>query len=113
MLLIVTLSTHFLQGINLLDTAPWYGHGKSETVLGKALEGIPRQAYYLNTKCGRLVSSRLWLLIVCFTRYNPDVMGMFDFRAERVIASVEESLGRLGVEYIDCIQVALLSALKR
>lgn len=38
---------------------------------------------------------------------------MFDFRAERVIASVEESLGRLGVEYIDCIQVALLSALKR
>ena len=29
-------------GINLIDTAPWYGHGKSETVLGKALKGIPR-----------------------------------------------------------------------
>ncbi len=37
----------------MIDTAPWYGHGKSETVLGKALEGVPRSAYYLNTKVGR------------------------------------------------------------
>ena len=26
-------------GINLIDTAPWYGHGKAEEVLGKALKG--------------------------------------------------------------------------
>lgn len=76
-------------GINL-DTAPWYGHGKSETVLGEALKGIPREAYYLFTKCGR---------------YLPDVMETFDFRAERVITSVEESLARLGVSYIDCLQI--------
>lgn len=37
-------------GINLIDTAPWYGHGKSEMVLGEALRDIPRQAYYLTTK---------------------------------------------------------------
>jgi aryl-alcohol dehydrogenase-like predicted oxidoreductase len=36
-----------------VDTAPWYGHGKSETVLGKGLEGVPRSAYYLTTKVGR------------------------------------------------------------
>ena len=32
---------------------------------------------------------------------------MFDFRAERVIRSVDESLQRLGLEYIDIIQVSI------
>jgi L-galactose dehydrogenase len=77
-------------GINLIDTAPWYGHGKSETVLGKCLQGIPRQAYYLNTKVGR---------------YLPNVEQTFDFSAERTIQSVKESLERMGVEYLDCVQV--------
>ncbi|XP_077978962.1 uncharacterized protein LOC144434386 [Glandiceps talaboti] len=77
-------------GINLIDTAPWYGHGKSETVLGKALKGIPREAYYITTK-------------VC--RYQPNVDEMFDFTAERTIQSVDESLQRLGLDYVDVIQV--------
>ena len=38
-------------GINLIDVAPWYGHGKAEQALGDALQGVPRQAYYLTTKC--------------------------------------------------------------
>eukprot|EP00058_Branchiostoma_floridae_P020921 XP_002606411.1 hypothetical protein BRAFLDRAFT_67662 [Branchiostoma floridae] len=77
-------------GINYIDTAPWYGHGKSETVLSKALQGVPRQAYYLSTK-------------VC--RYEADVHKMFDFSAERTLRSVDESLARLGLSYVDIIQV--------
>ena len=38
-------------GINLIDVAPWYGHGAAESVLGEALQGVPREAYYLTTKC--------------------------------------------------------------
>ena len=38
-------------------------------------------------------------------RYVPDIETMFDFRGERVIASVDESLERLGLSYLDCIQV--------
>ncbi len=48
------------------------------------------QAYMLNTKVGR---------------YEQEVDKMFDFTAERVTRSVDESLERLGLEYIDCIQV--------
>ncbi|KAL4222889.1 hypothetical protein ACF0H5_018929 [Mactra antiquata] len=77
-------------GVNLIDTAPWYGHGKSETVLGQGLKEIPRSSYYITTKVGR---------------YLPNVTEMFDFRAERVIRSVDESLQRLGLEYVDVIQV--------
>ncbi|XP_076460782.1 uncharacterized protein LOC143293596 [Babylonia areolata] len=77
-------------GINYIDTAPWYGHGKSETVLGKALQDIPRSCYYIATKVGR---------------YLPDIDKMIDFSAERTLRSIDESLDRLGLDCIDIIQV--------
>lgn len=77
-------------GINYIDVAPWYGHGKAETVLGKALKDVPRKAYYIATK-------------VC--RYQPEIQKMFDFSAERTLQSVDESLTRLGLDYVDIIQV--------
>ena len=40
-------------GINLIDTAPFYGLTKAETVLGKALREIPREKYLLATKVAR------------------------------------------------------------
>jgi len=78
------------KGINLIDVAPWYGHGKAETVLGKALATVPRDKYFVATKVGR---------------YLPDVENMFDFSAERTLASIDESLCRLGLDYVDIIQV--------
>jgi L-galactose dehydrogenase len=73
-------------GINLIDVSPYYGRTKAETVLGKALLGISRDRYYLETKVGRY-----------------DQAG-FDFSAARVTASVDESLARLRGEYVDLIQ---------
>ncbi len=73
-------------GINLIDCAPYYGQTKAEMVLGKALATVPRDSYYLSTKVGR---------------YGKDD---FDFSAERVIQSVDESLKRLQVETVDIIQ---------
>jgi len=40
-------------GINYFDVAPAYGGTVSETVLGKALKGIPRNRYFLSTKVGK------------------------------------------------------------
>jgi L-galactose dehydrogenase len=76
-------------GINLIDTAPFYGLTKAETVLGKALREISRDRYYLATKVGR------------YGYKEKD----FDFSAARVTASIDESLARLGVDYVDFIQV--------
>ncbi len=77
------------QGINLIDTAPYYGATTAETVLGKALRTVPRDKYYLATKVAR---------------YGAEIKD-FDFSAQRVTASVDESLARLGVDYVDFIQV--------
>lgn len=78
------------KGINIIDTAPWYGHGESEKILGLCLEGIPRKAYYLNTKC---------------CRYAKDPALMFDFSAERTRRSIDESLKRLKQDYVDVLQI--------
>lgn len=77
-------------GVNLIDCAPWYGHGKAERVLGEAFKQVPRQSFYFHTKVGR---------------YEADQLEMFDFSAERTLKSIDESLARTGLEYIDCIQV--------
>ncbi len=70
-------------GMNFIDTSPFYGKGMSECLLGIALKGIPRDRYYLGSKLGR---------------YDRD---HFDFSARRVIESVDVSLHRMGVEYLD------------
>jgi L-galactose dehydrogenase len=72
-------------GVNFIDVAPYYGVTRAETVLGKALQNIPRDSYYLCTKVGR---------------YG---FADFDFSAERVITSVDESLKRLNIEYADIL----------
>ena len=77
-------------GINFIDVSPYYGHTKAETVLGKALRDIPRDKYYLSTKVGR---------------YGKDGVNTWDYSAQRVKASVYESMDRLGIDYIDLINV--------
>lgn len=87
---IATVNKALKSGINYIDTAPYYGQGRSEEVLGMALKDIPRSAYYLATKVGR---------------YEQRFEGMFDFSAKKTRESVEKSLDLLGVEYVDIIQV--------
>lgn len=77
-------------GINLIDVSPYYGHYKAETVLGKALRHIPRDKYYLSTKVGR---------------YGQDGVNTWDYSARRATESVYESMERLGIDYIDLINV--------
>ena len=45
----------FHLGLNLVDTAPLYGAGKSETRLGLALKEVPRDSYILASKVGRIL----------------------------------------------------------
>jgi len=77
-------------GINFIDVSPYYGHYKAETVLGKALRQIPREKYILSTKVGR---------------YGKDGVNTWDYSAQRATDSVYESMERLGVDYIDIINV--------
>jgi L-galactose dehydrogenase len=76
-------------GINYFDVSPYYGRTLAETRLGQALAGH-RQQVILATKVGR---------------YDRDRDTGFDFSAARITRSLEESLHRLGSDYIDVLQV--------
>lgn len=70
-------------GMNLIDTSPFYGRGMSEVLLGQVLPQIPRERYFLCSKLGRYSGRH------------------FDFSARRVEESVDISLERMRVDYLD------------
>jgi L-galactose dehydrogenase len=74
------------EGMNLFDTAPYYGLGLAEERLGAALKGRRRHAL-IATKCAR---------------YDFD---RFDFSAASVRQSIEDSLHRLQTDYVDILHV--------
>lgn len=76
-------------GINLIDTAPVYGFGRSEEIVGKALEGIRDQAV-IATK-------------VALEWPNEEVRR--NASATRIRQEVEDSLRRLRTDRIDLYQV--------
>ncbi|MGA2661416.1 MAG: aldo/keto reductase [Verrucomicrobiota bacterium] len=80
-------------GINYFDVAPAYGGTVAETVLGKALRGIPRGRYYLSTKAGKYTQPG---------GYGDDTL---DYSRARIRASLKESARRLGTDYFDLIHL--------
>lgn len=72
-------------GINFVDTAAYYGRGMSEILLGQILPKYPRESIVVSTKLGR---------------YAPK---HFDFSAKRVAESVDVSLERMRLDYLDMV----------
>jgi aryl-alcohol dehydrogenase-like predicted oxidoreductase len=93
-------------GITSIDTAPIYGQGKSEELVGQAIKGIPRHKVQILTKYGM----RWDLTKGTFGFKTKDNDGkdidVYKYAAkESVIKECEESLKRLGTDYIDLYQI--------
>jgi aryl-alcohol dehydrogenase-like predicted oxidoreductase len=79
-------------GINWIDTAPIYGQGRAEEVVGRALRGhAVGHEVFVCTKCGR--------------HTLPDGSPYGDLRPQSIREECETSLRRLGVERIDLYQI--------
>ena len=76
-------------GVNWIDTAPFYGWGRAEEIVGRAIHG--RDGVLVFTKCGTL--------------RRPDGSDYMDLRPGAIRADVEDSLRRLGVERLDLLQI--------
>ena len=87
-------------GINYIDTAPVYGTGESERLLGEALKGR-RHDFILQTKC-----SLNWRNEGGNFHYSRDGYTVNnDTRAEAVKRDVEDSLRRMQTDYLDSVIV--------
>lgn len=98
------------EGVRYFDTAPHYGLGLSERRLGEALRDRPRDAYVLSTKVGRVLDP----LPADATGRGGDGLSegfavpathrrRWDFSADGVRRSIEDSLERLGLDRIDIV----------
>ena len=88
-------------GVNYFDTAPLYGHGLAEERLGRIL-GKVSQPFVLQTKVGRVLN---WVekadSVPWFPDADPHIQPVFDYSADGITRSLEDSLKRLGVDHID------------
>jgi aryl-alcohol dehydrogenase-like predicted oxidoreductase len=78
------------KGINWIDTAPAYGLGHSEEIVGKALKKLPRRPI-VATKCG--------------IEWDNNRKSTHELKGESIRREVEASLKRLGVDVIDLYQI--------
>jgi D-threo-aldose 1-dehydrogenase len=112
---VATVEHAWSLGIRTFDVAPLYGYGAAERRLGRALAGKPRDEFVLSTKVGRLVRNEREIAPGAdvdrqatadgredaFYVVSEPVRMVFDFSADGVRRSIEESLGRLGLDRID------------
>ncbi|MCP2335696.1 aldo/keto reductase [Actinomadura rupiterrae] len=92
-------------GMRYLDTAPHYGAGKAERILGAALSDVPRESFTISTKVGRVLRPLR-------PGESPDSAGFegeppvkreWDFSRDGVLRSLESSLERLGIDRVDMV----------
>ena len=76
-----TIRTGVDWGLNFVDTAPVYGSGESEAVIGRALKGLRNQ-------------------VVLATKVSPQNLGETD-----LVESVQASLKRLQTDWVDLLQI--------
>ena len=92
------------KGIKTFDTSPLYGSGKSEISYGRALKNFNRDDFFITTKCGRLLKdTNSNNLATEESIINDEAEPVFDYSERGIRISVEESLKRLNIDFIDSL----------
>ncbi|WP_276875716.1 aldo/keto reductase [Chryseobacterium joostei] len=95
-------------GVTSIDTAPFYGFGLSEEMIGQAIKGKDRTKIQLLTKFGLVWdgSNKGKGEFFFDAEDNGKTIPVYKFASkENIIKEVEESLQRLGTDYIDLLQL--------
>ena len=90
-------------GIGYFDTAPWYGFGRSERVMGDVLRG---SEYILSDKVGRLLAPGPVKNPADFGMVDPLPFNVvYDYSYDGIMRAYEDNLQRLGLDRIDILLV--------
>jgi len=88
-------------GMSYFDTAPWYGFGRSERVVGDQLRG---KNYILSSKVGRLLAPGSVATPMDFGMIDPlPFHPVYDYSYDGVMRAFEDGLQRLGLDRIDIL----------
>ena len=104
-----TLEASWEAGIRYYDVSPWYGLGEAERRFGRFLHNQPRQEFLLSSKVGKLFKAsknNRHAEVYPLSDSPNDIV--FDYTADGVRRSIEDSLQRLGVEYLGPSKIPLV-----
>jgi D-threo-aldose 1-dehydrogenase len=105
-----TIDAAWAAGIRYYDTSPWYGLGLAERRLGSFLHKQPRGEYILSSKVGKLLTASRSNNAKEYFPFTPSPNNLrYDYTADGVKRSIEDSLQRLGVDALDVVFVHDLS----
>lgn len=103
---IKAIKTAYEAGITTIDTAPIYGFGHSEELVGKAMEGISRDKYQILTKFGLNWQSQDGEFYFESKDNDGKPVKIYKWASKKkVIQECEDSLRRLKTDYIDLYQI--------
>ncbi len=106
-----TLRVAYDSGVAYFDTAPWYGNTKSEHRIGRFLRSRPRDTFTLSTKVGRVYfrpeNTNAFATSPWAARWRGGLSFdlRFDYTAEGITRSYEDSLQRLGLNRVDALSI--------
>ena len=93
-------------GVTSIDTAPVYGFGRSEELVGQAMHGVPRDKYQILTKYGLNWETGQGEFYFDTTDNNGKPTKVYKYAAAtQVIRECENSLRRLKTDYVDLLQI--------
>src|SRR5882672_2165046 len=93
-------------GVTSIDTAPIYGQGLSEEIVGEALRSLPRHKVQILTKFGMRWDETKGTLAFKSTNNAGTPIDIYKYAGkESIIKECEDSLRRLRTDYIDLYQI--------
>lgn len=93
-------------GVTSIDTAPAYGQGLSEEIVGEAIKELPRDKVQLMTKYGLRWDTKQGEFFFSSEDNNGKPIDMYKYAGrDGIIKECEESLRRLRTDYIDLYQI--------
>ncbi|MGA9273008.1 MAG: aldo/keto reductase [Candidatus Cybelea sp.] len=105
-----TIEAAWEAGVRYYDTSPWYGLGLAERRLGSFLHKQTRSEYVLSSKVGKLLTASRDNNAKAYFPFTPSPNNLrYDYTADGVKRSIEDSLQRLGVDALDVVFVHDLS----
>ncbi|WP_294140532.1 aldo/keto reductase [uncultured Sanguibacteroides sp.] len=100
------IRTAYELGVTSIDTAPVYGQGDSEEIVGEAIRGIPRDKIQILTKFGMRWDVKKGTFAFKSKNNNGQDIDIYKYGGkESVIKECEDSLRRLKTDYIDLYQI--------